>query len=166
MLHTIGDLERLGDHAVNLLHSAQEIHDKKITFSAQARRELENLTSALNDILNLTIRSFCEEDLDMARRVEPLEQVIDLLIAEAKSAHVERLRAGTCTIEMGFVLSDLLTNYERVSDHCSNIAVALIETHAGSFGTHEYLNEIKETGSHEFAEIFRDYKEKYRISDS
>ena len=166
MLHTIGDLERLGDHAVNLLHSAQEIHDKKITFSAQARRELENLTSALNDILNLTIRSFCEEDLDMARRVEPLEQVIDLLIAETKSAHVERLRAGTCTIEMGFVLSDLLTNYERVSDHCSNIAVALIETHAGSFGTHEYLNEIKETGSHEFAEIFRDYKEKYRISDS
>lgn len=166
MLHTIGDLERLGDHAVNLLRSAQEIHDKKISFSPQARRELENLTDALNDILNLTIDSFCEENLDMARRVEPLEQVIDLLIAEAKSAHVERLQAGTCTIEMGFVLSDLLTNYERVSDHCSNIAVALIETHAGSFGTHEYLNAVKETGSHEFAEVFRSYKEKYRFPET
>ncbi len=166
MLHTIGDLERLGDHAVNLLRSAQEIHEKKISFSPQAKRELETLTDALNDILNLTIDSFCQEDLEMARRVEPLEQVIDLLIAEAKSAHVERLQAGTCTIEMGFVLSDLLTNYERVSDHCSNIAVALIETHAGSFGTHEYLNAVKESGSHEFAEVFRDYKEKYRFPET
>ena len=166
MLHTIGDLERLGDHAVNLLRSAQEIHEKKITFSPQARQELENLTNALNDILNLTIDSFCQEDLEMARRVEPLEQVIDLLIAEAKSAHVERLQAGTCTIEMGFVLSDLLTNYERVSDHCSNIAVALIETHAGSFGTHEYLNAVKENGTHEFAEVFREYKEKYRFPET
>ena len=165
MLHTIGDLERLGDHAVNLLRSAEEIHDKKITFSAQAREELDNLTAALTEILNVTIDSFCEEDLEMARHVEPLEQVIDLLIAEAKSAHVERLQSGVCTIEMGFVLSDLLTNYERVSDHCSNIAVALIETHAGSFGTHEYLNAVKETGSHEFAEIYRDYKEKYRSPD-
>ena len=165
MLHTIGDLERLGDHAVNLLRSAEEIHDKKINFSAQAREELDNLTAALTEILNVTIDSFCEEDLEMARHVEPLEQVIDLLIAEAKSAHVERLQSGVCTIEMGFVLSDLLTNYERVSDHCSNIAVALIETHAGSFGTHEYLNAVKETGSHEFAEIYRDYKEKYRSPD-
>lgn len=165
MLHTIGDLERLGDHAVNLLRSAEEIHDKKITFSEQAREELDNLTAALTEILNVTIDSFCEEDLEMARHVEPLEQVIDLLIAEAKSAHVERLQSGVCTIEMGFVLSDLLTNYERVSDHCSNIAVALIETHAGSFGTHEYLNAVKETGSHEFAEIYRDYKEKYRSPD-
>ena len=165
MLHTIGDLERLGDHAVNLLRSAQEIHEKKIEFSPQARRELRNLTDALIDILNLTIDSFCEENLGQARRVEPLEQVIDLLIAEAKSAHVERLQSGVCTIEMGFVLSDLLTNYERVSDHCSNIAVALIETHAGSFGTHEYLNAVKETGSHEFAEVYRDYKEKYRLPE-
>ena len=165
MLHTIGDLERLGDHAVNLLRSAEEIHDKKITFSEQAREELDNLTAALTEILNVTIDSFCEENLEMARHVEPLEQVIDLLIAEAKSAHVERLQSGVCTIEMGFVLSDLLTNYERVSDHCSNIAVALIETHAGSFGTHEYLNAVKETGSHEFAEIYRDYKEKYRSPD-
>lgn len=166
MLHTIGDLERLGDHAVNLLRSAEEIHDKKITFSPQAQKELCNLTDALIDILNLTIDSFCEENLEQARRVEPLEQVIDLLIAEAKSAHIERLQSGVCTIEMGFVLSDLLTNYERVSDHCSNIAVALIETHAGSFGTHEYLNAVKETGSHEFAEVYRDYKEKYRLPES
>lgn len=163
MLHTIGDFERLGDHALNLLNSAKEIHEKKLIFSPQAETELATLTTALNEILNLTIDSFCHEDLALARRVEPLEQVIDLLIAEVKSAHVERLRAGTCTIELGFVLSDLLTNYERVSDHCSNIAVALLETHVGSFGTHEYLNEVKESGAQGFREVFRDYTEKYQI---
>ncbi len=163
MLHTIGDFERLGDHALNLLNSAKEIHEKKLTFSPQAETELSTLTAALNEILNLTIDSFCHEDLALARRVEPLEQVIDLLIAEVKSAHVERLRAGTCTIELGFVLSDLLTNYERVSDHCSNIAVALLETHVGSFGTHEYLNEVKESGAQGYTEVYRDYTEKYQI---
>lgn len=163
MLHSIGDLERLGDHAVNLLRSAQEIHDKKIHFSEQARQEVDNLTAALKEILNLTIDSFCKEDLDTARRIEPLEQVIDLLISDAKTKHIERLQQGVCTIELGFVLSDLLANYERISDHCSNLAVALIETHAGSFGTHEYLNEVKESGSHEFAEIYHSYKSKYRI---
>lgn len=161
MLHCIGDFERLGDHAVNLLRSAEEIRDKKISFSPQARAELDNLTAALTDILNLTIDSFCNEDLEMARRVEPLEQVIDLLIAEAKAAHVERLQNGVCTIELGFVLSDLLTNFERISDHCSNIAVALIETHAGSFGTHEYLNDIKGSSNPEFSDIYHEYKTRY-----
>lgn len=161
MLHCIGDFERMGDHAVNLLRSAEEIRDKKISFSPQARAELDNLTAALTDILNLTIDSFCDEDLEKARRVEPLEQVIDLLIAEAKAAHVERLQNGTCTIELGFVLSDLLTNYERISDHCSNIAVALIETHAGSFGTHEYLNDIKGGATADFNAVYREYKTRY-----
>ncbi len=163
LLHTIGDFERLGDHAVNLLHSAEEIHDKKILFSDDAKRELETLTDALIEILNLTIDSFTADNLETAQRVEPLEQVIDTLIARTKSAHIDRLQAGKCTIQTGFVLSDLLTNFERVSDHCSNIAVAMIETSAGSFGTHQYLNAVKETGSHEFAEVYRSYAEKYQV---
>ena len=163
LLHTIGDFERLGDHAVNLLHSAEEIHDKKILFSDDAKRELETLTDALIEILNLTIDSFTADNLETAQRVEPLEQVIDTLIARTKNAHIDRLQAGKCTIQTGFVLSDLLTNFERVSDHCSNIAVAMIETSAGSFGTHQYLNAVKETGSHEFAEVYRSYAEKYQV---
>lgn len=163
LLHTIGDFERLGDHAVNLLRSAQEIREKKIVFSDQAVRELQELTSALSEILELTIRSFTENDLALAQRVEPLEQVIDALIAVAKNSHIERLQAGTCTIQTGFVWSDLLTNYERVSDHCSNIAVALIETSAGSFGTHQYLNTVKATGSHDFAAVYQEYAAKYHV---
>lgn len=161
MLHTIGDFERLGDHAVNLRKSAEEIHDKKIAFSEQAAGELANLTKALDEILNLTIDSFVASDLEMAQRVEPLEQVIDLLISAAKTSHIERLQNGTCTIQTGFVLSDLLNNYERVSDHCSNIAVALIETSAGSFDTHEYLSDVKEGGSRSFNRMYREYAEKY-----
>ena len=163
LLHTIGDFERLGDHAVNLLRSAQEIREKKIVFSDQAVRELRELSEALSEILELTIRSFTENDLALAQRVEPLEQVIDAMIAVAKNSHIERLQAGTCTIQTGFVWSDLLTNYERVSDHCSNIAVALIETSAGSFGTHQYLNTVKATGSHDFAAVYQEYAEKYHV---
>lgn len=163
LLHTIGDFERLGDHAVNLLRSAREIREKKIVFSDQAVRELRELTEALSEILELTIRSFTENDLVLAQRVEPLEQVIDAMIAVAKNSHIERLQAGTCTIQTGFVWSDLLTNYERVSDHCSNIAVALIETSAGSFGTHQYLNTVKATGSHDFAAVYQEYAEKYHV---
>ena len=163
LLHTIGDFERLGDHAVNLLRSAQEIREKKIVFSDQAARELRELTEALSEILELTIRSFAENDLTLAQRVEPLEQVIDAMISVAKNSHIERLQAGTCTIQTGFVWSDLLTNYERVSDHCSNIAVALIETSAGSFGTHQYLNTVKATGSHDFAAVYQEYAKKYHI---
>ena len=163
LLHTIGDFERLGDHAVNLLRSAQEIREKKIVFSDQAARELRELTEALSEILELTIRSFTENDLTLAQRVEPLEQVIDAMISVAKNSHIERLQAGTCTIQTGFVWSDLLTNYERVSDHCSNIAVAMIETSAGSFGTHQYLNTVKATGSHDFTAVYQEYAKKYHV---
>lgn len=163
MLHTIGDFERLGDHAVNLLRTAQEIHDKKIIFSDLAQQEIDTLTQALNEILELTIDAFVNDDLTKAQQVEPLEQVIDVLIAEVKSAHIERLQSGTCTIQTGFVWSDLLTNYERVSDHCSNVAVALIETHAGSFRTHQYLNAVKKSGEHDFADAYRYYAEKYHV---
>ena len=164
MLHTIGDLERLGDHAVNLVRTAEEIHSKQIEFSESATNELLNLSNALREILELTIGSFNEGNLETAQHVEPLEQVIDTLIAASKSAHIERLQAGKCTIQTGFVLSDILNNYSRVSDHCSNIAVALIETTQGSFGTHEYLNEVKTGGSAEFTEIYQDYAKKYAMA--
>ena len=164
LLHTIGDFERLGDHAVNLVRTAEEIHTKKITFSDEAQTEIANLSDALHEILGLTIDSFTEDNLEMARHVEPLEQVIDALIALIKSAHVERLQAGKCTIQTGFVLSDLLTNFERVSDHCSNIAVAMIETSVGSFDTHEYLNEVKKGGFVDFVQAYDAYAKKYHIA--
>ena len=163
MLHTIGDFERLGDHAVNLRKTAEEIHDKHIVFSEDAAAELQNLTNALTEILELTIDAFSEHNLEMARHVEPLEQVIDCLISAAKSTHVERLQSGKCTIQNGFVLNDLLTNYERVSDHCSNIAVSLIETSAGSFDTHEYLSEVKEGGSKDYTDLYHAYTKKYAL---
>lgn len=163
MLHTIGDFERLGDHAVNLLRSAEEMHEKKIVFSDEARAEMQTLTDAIHEIMNLAIDSYVGGDINKAHCVEPLEQVIDALIGVIKSAHVERLQAGRCTIQTGFVLSDLLNNYERISDHCSNIAVALIETSVGSFGTHEYLNEIKKGGAPDFSATYDAYAKKFML---
>lgn len=142
-LHTIGDFERIGDHAVNLWKAAEEIHEKDIHFSPQAEGELRTLTAALKEILDITTRAFSEDSLSLAKQVEPLEQVIDCLIADIKSNHIARLQNGQCTIEMGFVLSDILTNCERVSDHCSNIAVAQIETAQNTYQAHEYLNGVK-----------------------
>ncbi len=162
-LHTIGDFERIGDHAVNLLKTAQEIHEKDIRFSGQALEELKILLSALRDILRVTTKAFAEEDLPLAARVEPLEQVIDGLIADIKSNHIVRLQKGHCTIEMGFVLSDLLTNCERVSDHCSNIAVAQIETAQSLYQAHEYLNTLKSAGDAAFQSAFEDYCRQYAI---
>ncbi len=162
-LHTIGDFERIGDHAVNLLKTAQEIHEKDIRFSGQALEELKILLSALRDILRVTTKAFAEEDLPLAARVEPLEQVIDGLIADIKSNHIVRLQKGHCTIEMGFVLSDLLTNCERVSDHCSNIAVAQIETAQSLYQAHEYLNALKSAGDASFQSAFENYCRQYAI---
>ena len=162
-LHTIGDFERIGDHAVNLLKTAQEIHEKDIRFSGQALEELKILLSALRDILRVTTKAFAEEDLPLAARVEPLEQVIDGLIADIKSNHIVRLQKGHCTIEMGFVLSDLLTNCERVSDHCSNIAVAQIETAQNAYQAHEYLGEIKGGGNTAFQSAFEGYLSRYAL---
>lgn len=162
-LHTIGDFERIGDHAVNLMKTAQEIHEKDIRFSGQAMEELKTLFSALRDILRVTTKAFAEGDLRMAARVEPLEQVIDGLTADIKSNHIVRLQKGHCTIEMGFVLSDLLTNCERVSDHCSNIAVAQIETAQSLYQAHEYLNALKSAGDAAFQSAFEDYCRQYTI---
>ena len=163
-LHTIGDFERIGDHAVNLLKTAQEIHEKDIRFSGQALEELKILLSALRDILRVTTKAFAEEDLPLAARVEPLEQVIDGLIADIKSNHIVRLQKGHCTIEMGFVLSDLLTNCERVSDHCSNIAVAQIETALNAYQAHEYLNTLKAGADAAFRTAFDGYRTQFTVA--
>ncbi len=162
-LHTIDDFERIGDHAINLLKAAQEMHEKNITFSADAAAELTVATAALTEILELTIESFCKEDLVLAAKVEPLEQVIDHIMDKMKARHVERLQSGKCTIQLGFVLSDVLNNYERISDHCSNIAVALIETKQSVFEAHEYLNGIKQEGNPEYQTAYLNFRQKYAI---
>ena len=163
-LHTIGDFERIGDHAVNLWKAAEEIHEKDIHFSPQAEDELRTLTAALKEILDITTRAFSEDNLSLAKQVEPLEQVIDCLIADIKSNHIARLQKGHCTIEMGFVLSDILTNCERVSDHCSNIAVAQIETAQNTYQAHEYLNGVKNAGNDDFQQAFDHYRSCYSLS--
>lgn len=162
-LHTIGDFERIGDHAVNLWKAAEEINEKGIRFSEPARQELHTLVEALRDILDLTTRAFAQDDLELAAQVEPLEQVIDCLTADIKTNHIARLQNGQCTIEMGFILSDVLTNCERVSDHCSNIAVAQIETEHNAYEAHEYLNGVKSTGNADFQAAFARYRAKYRL---
>lgn len=160
MLHTIGDFERLGDHALNLDKTAHEIHDKKIAFSPEAAKELDVLTAAVSEIISMTAKAYIENDLVLASRVEPLEQVIDHLTADIKTNHIARLQSGNCTIELGFVLSDLLTNCERISDHCSNIAVAVIEVRNNTFDTHQYLNGVK-YGNSEFNSIYDEFSDKY-----
>ncbi|MCR4771878.1 MAG: Na/Pi cotransporter family protein [Oscillospiraceae bacterium] len=165
MLHAIGDFERLSDHAVNLTENARELHDKQISFSEEGTREVKSLSQALNEILDLAINSIINDDAELASRVEPLEEVIDYLITKVKGLHVKRLQSGKCTIEMGFVLSDILTNFERISDHCSNIAVAVIEAKHDHLDAHEYLNEIKSVNNEHFRRCFDEYMERYDIPD-
>ena len=163
MLHTIGDFERLGDHALNLLKAAKELKTKKLAFSDEARHDLNILKAATEEILDITVTSYIKGDIALANKVEPLEQVIDSLTSEIKAKHIERLHRGECTIEMGFILSDVLSNFERISDHCSNIAVALIEARNGVFDTHKYLNGIKGGSNAEFWEEFHKYSIKYSL---
>lgn len=165
LLHAIGDFERIGDHAVNIAQAAQEIEDKNISFSDNAAKELRVATDAIKEILDLTEKAFAGNDISLALEVEPLEQVVDDILAEIKSRHISRLTGGECTIELGFVLSDLLTNYERVSDHCSNIAVCLIQISKSVFDAHEYLNDYKSSGGEMFTSIFDKYKQKYTLPE-
>ena len=160
MLHAVGDFERLGDHAVNLVGVAKEIHDKGLSFTKEAQDELDNLIKAIDEILNMTVKAYKTGDVDLAARVEPLEEVIDQLTAKMKDRHIKRLQQGVCTIEKGFIFSDLLNNYERISDHCSNIAVAVIEVEHDTFDAHRYLQGVK-YGNHEFNMIFKEYAAKY-----
>ena len=162
MLHAIGDFERLGDHAVNLNKVAKEIHDKSLSFTQEAQAELNTLLQAIDEILTMTVTAYERNDTDLAARVEPLEEVIDQLIAKMKDQHIRRLQQGACSIEKGFIFSDILNNCERISDHCSNIAVAVIEVEHDSFDAHRYLQGVK-YGNHEFNLIFQEYAAKYAM---
>ncbi|MCX4356507.1 MAG: Na/Pi cotransporter family protein [Oscillospiraceae bacterium] len=165
LLHTIGDLERISDHAVNIMEAAEEMHTKKVRFSPAAEEEVSIMIKAVTEILEMSINSFTTFDVALAKEVEPLEDVIDGLRTELKNRHVKRLRDGVCTIELGFILQDLLTNFERVSDHCSNIAVCLIQIKENSMDTHEYMNELKRLDKSEFMDEFNQYKAKYMLPD-
>lgn len=165
LLHTIGDLERISDHAVNIMEAAEEMHTKKVRFSPAAEEEVGIMIKAVTEILEMSINSFTAFDVALAKEVEPLEDVIDGLRTELKNRHVKRLRDGICTIELGFILQDLLTNFERVSDHCSNIAVCLIQIKENSMDTHEYMNELKKLDKSEFMDEFNQYKNKYALPE-
>ena len=166
ILHCINDFERISDHAVNILASAKELHEKKLAFSEQAKEELKVMIGALNEVLEMTISAFQNNDVALAENVEPLEDVVDKLNDKIKNRHIKRLQAGACTIEMGFILTDILTSCERVSDHCSNIAVNIIQLNKESFDTHEYLNEIKADDDGQYAHKFASYLEKYALPKS
>ncbi len=160
---TIGDFERLGDHAVNLTKTARELFDKKLQFSAEAQHEIEVLTKALSEILELTIVSFAKENVEMASRVEPLSQAMSVIISQVRTRHVDRLQRGECTIEKGFIYSDLLANYARVFDHCSNIAAATIGATLDSFDTHEYIDKVKSKDNPNFTELYHAYLNQYAV---
>ena len=161
LLHCLGDFERISDHALNIKEAADEMQNKKQEFSEKATEELEIFSRAVRDILTLAVDSFEKNDLSKARLVEPLEEVIDQMNIEIKKRHVKRLRKGKCTIEMGFVLSDITTNFERVADHCSNIAVCLLQVREDSFDTHGYLDTLREENNMDFKGKVLAYREKY-----
>ncbi len=162
LLHCVGDIERISDHALNIAEAAKEVYEKKVSFSESAQKDLEIIAKAVAEVLAMSVQALEKEDLEIARSVEPLEQVIDRLKRKIKQGHIDRLRQGDCTMELGFILSDLLTNYERVADHCSNIAACLIEITHDSFEVHEYLQQIKAEDG-DFRSMYETYKEKYRL---
>ncbi len=165
LLLSIGDFERLGDHALNILYAAREMHEKELTFSEKATRELASITAAMNEIITITVDSFDRSDLELAAKVEPLEQVIDGLVATVNARHIERLKKGTCTIELGFILADVLNNCQRAADHCSNIAVCLIQTKRDAFETHSYLSKVRNSGQPAFVDAYNTYAATYTLSE-
>ncbi len=162
MLHAIGDFERLGDHAMNIRDTARELHEKSAHFSDDAQREMLRLTDALEEILSIAISSYCDNNVKGAYRVEPLEEVIDDMVAIIKTNHIRRLTAGECDIERGFILNDFLNNFERVSDHCSNVAVTIIELSNNRFDTHRYIHSVA-YNTEGFRDDYKAYSEKYKL---
>ena len=165
LLHSISDFERISDHAVNLLDSAREMNEKKMVFSKAAASELHVFAGAVRDIINRSFDSFLHDDVKLAKTVEPLEACIDDINVNVKSRHIERLTTGQCTIELGFVLTDISTNFERVSDHCSNIAVYQIQVPKDEYDTHEYLQNVKHQEHAEFDREEMAYEKRYRLPD-
>ncbi len=165
LLHLIGDIERISDHSLNVIGSVSEMHEKKLSFSAEAKKEMDVLVSAVNEILDITLETVKNNDLDKAVTVEPLEQVVDELKSYMRKQHIRRLRKNECTIEMGFVQSDLLTNLERVSDHCSNIAACILEMAHDDMDMHKYLNRVKAGKVQEYNHYYEYYMMKYAIKN-
>lgn len=163
MLHNIGDLERIADHAQNLCEVAKELRDKKIEFSVEAKKEILVVFNAVTEILNTATDSFINDDVNIAAKVEPLEEIIDKLNDEIRTRHVDRLQSGECTIQLGFVLSDLLNNCERVSDHCSNIAVYTLQSNSEKLDAHKYLRKVKSAVTGEYVDLYNAYDEKYNL---
>ena len=164
LLHTISDFERISDHAINMIEIAQEMERNDQSFSDNARSDFSTLFAALTEISDLTVRAFSESSIDTALNVEPLEEVIDGLTAAIRDKHIARLRSGECSPELGVYLSDLLINCERVSDHCSNVAVSIIQISKANLNSHVYLNELKAQRSEQFIEAFNSFNQKYRLS--
>jgi phosphate:Na+ symporter len=163
LLHSIGDLERISDHAVAIVHAAQEIQEKRLSFSDSARDELQVISRAVKEIVFLTMDALRSGNLSLAEEVEPLEEVIDEIGDEIKKRHIDRLRDGRCTMELGFILSDLLTSYKRVADHCSNISVCLIQAEHDEFGRHAYLNSLKDQDNRQFQKSVQIFSERYQL---
>ncbi len=166
MLHCIGDFERISDYACNLCDSARELQQKNMQFSPKAETELDILSSAVREAVDISFDAFKSNNKNEADKVEPLEELIDTLAVELKARHIRRLREGKCTIELGFAHSDILNNLERVADHCSNIAVDVIQSDQLEFDAHEYLDGIKNKDNQQFARDYKAYKEKYRLPET
>ena len=162
-LHTLTDLERISDHALNIAQSAKELNEKQLQFSDDAQRELSVVCRAVREVVRLTVQAFTENDLTLAVQVEPLEELIDQLVDKVKRHHIDRLQKGQCTIQQGFVLNDLLTSLERVGDHCSNVAVDMIELAEDDFATHEYMSRLKDKKSPEFLEALDTYRARFSL---
>lgn len=165
ILHTINDFERIGDHAINVMAVAKELHDKKQMFSDDAMKEIEVLNNALFELLDMTAEAFETNNLELAIMVEPLEQTIDKLVYEMKRNHIIRLQAEECTIKLGFAFNDLLTSYERAADHCSNIAIAVVEAAKGTYEPHEYLKSVKYDNKEAFEKVYRQYRNRFNLKD-
>jgi len=163
LFHTVGDFERISDNAAAIGNTLEKMHEKKAAFTDETKKELGVISSALNDITDMTLEVFTNDDAELARKIEPLEQVIDDLAARIKKRHVMRIKKGTCTVENGISLSDILTNMRRVSDYCSNIAVCIIQIHKATYETHSYLQKVKYTNQPEFMSNFEEFKEKYTL---
>ncbi|MBR6377120.1 MAG: Na/Pi cotransporter family protein [Oscillospiraceae bacterium] len=162
-LHSLPELERVSDHALNIAESAKEIKEKHVSFSQEAQKELKTVSAATREMVDITVRALVENDLELATKVEPLKALMDELSNEVKLNHVDRLQHGQCTIQQGFVLNDLLTYMERVGDHCSNVAVAMIELQSNAFETHRYVHTLKNTQSPEFLRYFDEFKTKFAL---
>lgn len=163
ILHSISDLERISDHALDIVKSAEEIQTKGLSFSKNAKDEVDVLSRAVGDICALTTECFCKEDVELATHVEPLEETIDSLLKRIKKRHIKRLQKGKCTIEMGFILEDVLTGLERVSDHCSNIAVEMITIYDNAYNTHEYFKNFSDSERKAFDEEYQELINKYQF---